>query len=212
MSKPLLARTALSAVGLALLLASSGCTSFEMTRLAGHIDRDVPEAEIGEGFALSFGALTMGSARTALALADDGDASTEVARAMLRHVRRVQIGTYDVHGTVDLSRLRSPRVFDAYERDGWLPVVTVREADEVVWILTRDDHDDLRDMLVVMLNHEELVVAKLSGNLGRAVAAAMQETNWARDLAHGLAGADDAEEGESPPEDDLADDPAGSLE
>ena len=204
MSRPARARLALLGVGLAITVASSGCTSFEMTRLANHIDRDVPEAEIGEGFALSFGALTMGSARTALALADDGDESTEVARAMLRHVKRVQIGTYEVRGNADLSRIRSPRVFAAYERDGWVPVVTVRETDEVVWIMAREKHDDLRDLLVVLLDHEELMVAKLSGNLSRAVAAAFQESNWAFDLAHGLSGADDDEDGS--PDEDLSDD------
>ena len=196
MSSPLRSRAALVGVGLAIAFASSGCTSFEMTRLANHIDRDLPDTEIGEGFALSFGALTMGSARTALAIADDGDGSTEIARVVLRHVKRVQIGTYDVHGAADLSRTRSPRVFAAYERDGWHPVVTVREADEVVWILAREKHDDLRDLLVVMLDHDELMVAKLSGNLSRAVTAAIQESGWALDLAHGLAG--NQEDAEAP--------------
>ena len=181
-------RPALTAA-LALLVLGSGCTSFEMTRLRNGIDREVPEAQVGEGFALSFGFLTMGTARTALALSDDGDPGTVAARAILRNVKKVQIGRYDVEGRPVLSGLATPPVFDEYERKGWTRIVTVREEDEVVWVMAKEKRDDLRDLIVVTLSHEELVVAKLSGNLTRAVAEALHETGWASDLAASLRGA-----------------------
>ena len=174
------------ALALAVLLASSGCTSFEMTRLRNHIDRDVPEAEIGKGYAMSFGRFSMGTARTVLALSDDGDESTEMARALLRHVKKVQVGRYDVHGRVALNDVSTPSVFEAYEKRGWIPVVTVREADELVWVMAKEKRDDLRDLLVVVLSDEELLVAKMSGNLTQAVTAAMAESDWASDLARSL--------------------------
>lgn len=174
------------ALVLAVLFASSGCMSLEMTRLRNHIDRDVPEAEIGKGFALSFGFFTMGTARTALALSDDGDESTAMARALLRNVRRVKIGRYDVHGRIALDEISTPSVFEAYEDRGWIPVVTTREPDEVVWVMAKEKHDDLRDLLVVVLSEDELVVAKMSGNLTKAVVAAMQESDWAGEIARSL--------------------------
>jgi len=174
------------AIALVALLASSGCTSFEMTRLRNHIDRDVPEADIGKGYAMSFGWFTMGTARTVLALSDDGDESTEMARALLRHVKKVQVGRYDVNGRVALDDVSTPSIFFAYEERGWIPVVTVREDDELVWVMAKEKHDDLRDLLVVVLSDDELVVAKLSGNLTRAVTAAMAESDWASGFARSL--------------------------
>lgn len=179
------------AIALAVFLASSGCMSLEMTRLRNHIDRGMPEAEIGKGFAVSFGFLTMGTARTVLALSDDGDESTAMARALLRNVKKVKMGRYDVNGRVALNEIETPPIFDAYEERGWIPVVTVRETDELIWVLAKEKRDDLRDLLVVVLNEDELVVAKMSGNLTEAVAAAMAESDWASEFARSL---------ESPPD------------
>lgn len=174
------------AFALMTLMTATGCTSFEMTRLRNHIDREVPQADVGEGFALSFGRLTMGTARTALALSDDNDESTAMARAMLRNVRKVQVGKYEVHGHLDLGTVSTPSIFDAYERKGWIPVATVREPDEAVWIMAKEKHDDLRDLLVVVLSTDELIVAKMSGNLTEAVTAAMAESDWASNIARSL--------------------------
>ncbi|MEO0558799.1 MAG: DUF4252 domain-containing protein [Bacteroidota bacterium] len=174
------------ALALAVLLASSGCMSLELTKLRNHIDRSVPEADIGKGFAVSFGFLTMGTARTVLALSDDGDESTAMARAVLRKVRKVKVARYDVHGAVALNEIETPPVFEAYEKRGWIPVVTTREEDEIVWILAKEKHDDLRDLLVVVLNRDELMVAKMSGNLTEAVTAALAESDWPSQLARSL--------------------------
>lgn len=189
-------------LALAALLFASGCTSFEMTRLRNHIDRDVPEADIGKGFALSFGRLTMGTARTVLAISDDGDESTAMARALLRNVRKVQIGRYDVHGRVAFDNVPTPSVFEAYERGGWIPVATVRQPDEAVWVMAKEKHDDLRDLLVVVLTEDELTVAKLSGNLSQAVTAAMAESDWASTLSRSLQSPPDSAATESAPPDD----------
>ncbi|GAB5535365.1 MAG: hypothetical protein Rubg2KO_16140 [Rubricoccaceae bacterium] len=174
------------AIAMVGLLASSGCMSLEMTRLRNHIDRGVPEAEIGKGFAVSFGFLTMGTARTVLALSDDGDESTAMARALLRNVRKVKIGRYHVNGRVALTDIESPPIFDAYEERGWIPVVTIRETDELVWVMAKEKRDDLRDLLVVVLSDDELVLAKMSGNLTEAVTAAMAESDWASQFARSL--------------------------
>lgn len=189
-------------IALLALFASSGCTSFEMTRLRNHIDRDVPEADIGAGYAMSFGRFSMGTARTVLALSDDGDESMAMARALLRNVKKVQIGRYDVHGRIALNDIPTPSVFEAYEGKGWIPVVTLREPDEVVWVMAKETHDDLRDLLVVVLSDDELVVAKMSGNLTKAVTAAMAESDWASDLARSLQAPPDTATVESEPPSD----------
>ena len=174
------------AIVLVACLASSGCMSLEMTRLRNHIDRDVPEAEIGKGFAMSFGFFTMGTARTVLALSDDGDESTAMARALLRNVKKVKVGRYDVHGRIALNEISTPSILKSYEKGGWIPVVTTREPDEVIWVMAKEKREDLRDLLVVVLSDDELVVARMSGNLTQAVSAAMAESDWASEFARSL--------------------------
>ncbi len=153
---------------LAGLLALSGCTSYSLTRVRNDLARDLPEARIGEGYAVAFGRFSLGAARFFAGFADDEDA--ELARLVLRDVRKVQFGHYDVEGEVDGARVVMPARLRRYvERDGWDHLATFRDDGEAGWVLYREGRDTVTDLLVVVLNEEELVLARLSGDLGRIV-------------------------------------------
>ncbi|HLT46318.1 MAG TPA: DUF4252 domain-containing protein [Rubricoccaceae bacterium] len=149
---------------LLLAVAASGCTSFELTSVRNDLARQLPEAAIGEGYAVSFGRISIGFTRWLTSFADDEDA--ELAQIALREVRRVQFGRYDVTGPVDASRLTMPSRLRHYvEDEGWQHLATFREGAEAGWVLYRERDEGITDLFAVVLSEEELVLARLSGDL-----------------------------------------------
>jgi hypothetical protein len=168
MRAPLLAPPRLLPLAGLLLLALPGCTSFELTRVRNDLARQLPEAEIGEGYALSFGRFSLGFTRWIAGFADDEDG--ELAQIALREVRRVQFGRYEVAGAVDGRRLTMPAPLRALvEDDGWAHLATFREAGEAGWVLYRGDGDAITDLFAVVLTDEDLVLARLAGDLDALV-------------------------------------------
>ena len=154
---------------LAVLVGLSGCTSYELTRVRNDIAR-TPGVEVGEGYAVAFGRLSVGTVRTGLRFGDDDDAAA--LRAALGHVRKAQVARYRLDAAPPLAEMPTPGVVDRYVRDGWTPAVAARDDDAAVWLLARDSRrGELRDLLLVTLLPTELIVAKLSGNLTEAVGA-----------------------------------------
>ena len=207
-------RLALPAL-LAAVLVLPGCVSFEMGRIKRDIERDVEAdgtAEVGKGFAMAFGRGTIGSSRFLSRLF--APTATEPYRVLSRHVRQVKVGRYGIAGTYDASALSRPEALTRYEDDGWYPLVTVREPDETVWVLYREDPRDFRltDLLAVVLTQEEMVLTRVRGDLSSLVVDAVA-MGTEGDLFGGALGetglfgtADDADDGEAdlePPDADV---------
>ena len=172
------------------LLGLTGCTSFELSRVRNEVDR-TPGVEVGEGYALSFGRMTVGTLRTALRLGND-DEQTRALNAALGHVRKVHVARYRVDRAPELSLVDAPRTVRRYERRGWTQAIAARDDDAAVWLLARDGREgDLRKMLLVTLLPRELIVARLDGRLEDAVAAFAREIDVAG-LASDLTGANDS--------------------
>ena len=160
-----------------LLFLLSGCTSFELTRVRNDLARQMPEAEIGEGYAMAFGSISMGLARLFAGFADDEDG--EIAQVALREVRKVSFGRYDIHGAVDGTRLTMPaRLRDYVDDRGWTHLLTFREAQEAGWVLYRADGEMITDLFVVVLAPEELTLARVSGNLSALVLNVLETQEW----------------------------------
>ena len=155
----------------------SGCASYELMRVRNDIDRQVPEAQIGDGYAMSFGRISLGLARWLSGLADDKDA--EIAKAVLSKVRRVQFARYEVNGTFDAATLRMPGRLRSYlERGDWYLLAGVREESEAVWVVYKEDGSAVVDLLAVVMGEEELVLAKISGDLNAVVVAALSQHDF----------------------------------
>ena len=172
------------AVLLVLLAATaSGCVSLEMNRLKRNLEREVEadgQAEVGRGVAMSFGWGTFATSRTLAWVFAPG--RTAPYRQMSRRVRRVKVAHYPVSGVVDLRRIGRPAILDRYRAGGWLPLVTVRDSSEAVWVLYRERERDLRltDLLAVALSDDGLVLTRVSGNLSGLVldAVDLAQTEW----------------------------------
>lgn len=163
---------------LLLALVLSGCTSFELTRVRNSVDR-TPGVEIGEGYALSFGRLSVGTVRQGLRMSDDDDGQSKALRDALGHVRKAQFARYRVESAPPLDEVETPPVVRRYVRKGWMPAVVARDGDAAVWILAKDRGDELRDLLLVTLLPDELIIGKLSGDLTDAAGALFQSVDVA---------------------------------
>lgn len=154
----------------ALLL--SGCTSFELTRVRNDVDR-TPGVEVGDGYAVAFGRLSVGTLRTGLRFGDDAESAA--LRDALGQVRKVQVARYRLDAAPPLTEVETPRTVTRYVRRGWTPAVIARDDEAAVWLLARDSkRGELRDLLLVTMLPQELIVAKLSGNLTEAAGAFFQ--------------------------------------
>ncbi len=161
-------------ISLAIVFFFSGCTSFELTRVRNDLARQAPEAHIGDGYAMSFGSVSLGLARWITGLTDDQDGA--IANAVLSEVRRVQFGRYAVNGLFDASALRMPGRLQRYlEKDDWYHLATIRVDSEAVWVVYKEADGIVVDLLAVVMDEEELVLAKVSGNLNAVVAAVLSQ-------------------------------------
>ena len=151
----------------ALALLASGCVSSELGRIQRDMEPQIEtggQAEVGRGFSMSFGRGSIGSTRFLSRLV--APESTEPYRRLSRHVHRLRVARYPIEGAFDASQVRRPDALERYDRDGWLPLVTVRDSSAAVWVLYRDSDDiELRDLLAVVLGDGELVMTRMSGDL-----------------------------------------------
>ena len=90
----------------------------------------------------------------------------------LKGVRRVQVGVYRVTDASDADPaaelLGMPALSD------WEPVVHLRERDENVLVMLREENESIRGVLVVVMEDDEWVLVRIRGKLQRIVEEAMR--------------------------------------
>jgi len=90
----------------------------------------------------------------------------------LRGVRRVEVGVYQVQG---LRRgVEDRRSIDPPELPGWENIVRVREDDEEVFVLVREEEDEIRGMLIVVAEEDEWVLVRIRGKLQHTLESVME--------------------------------------
>jgi hypothetical protein len=155
------------------MLASPGCFwSGELAGVRHDFEAQMPGASFNKNIELSFGPLMLSAARLVTGLVP----GAREARAWMRGLSRVQVGVYDVD--VDsMPDLQMPRRLQSLLDDGWETAVRVRDHNEAVWLLYRPDGDRVREIFVVVLTEDELVLVKAKGKLEKLVAAALSEAH-----------------------------------
>ena len=165
------------AAGLA-MLSSPGCFwSSELADVRRDLEHQLPGSSFDKNVELSLGPIVMTFARVVTAAIP----GAREARPYLSGLSRVQIGVYDSHFE-SVSELRMPERLQSLLSKGWETAVRVRDNHEAVWILYRPDDDEVKEIFVLVLDDDELVMVKARGNLERLVAAAMDEAHG----RHGL--------------------------
>jgi hypothetical protein len=157
-------------------LTSPGCFwSSELAGVRHDLERQLPGAAFDKNVELSFGPVLLTFARVASSIIP----GAREARPYLRGVSRVQVGVYEAHFD-SIEDLHMPQQLESLLDDGWETAVRVRDDREAVWLLYHPDGDRVKEIFVVVLNDDELVLVKARGHLERLVAAAMEESHGRR--------------------------------
>ena len=166
-------------VALLALFTLTGCF---YSREIAHTRRDIERAtdvDFERGVVVSLGPLSLRTLGWITGLVPEEDA--QMARDYLREISRVKVGVYHTDygfslDGVDLASL--PR----FEEKGWQVAVRFRQENEMGWVLYREHRDTVRDLYVVVLADEELVLARVQGHLNRLLARVMEDhtdlTRW----------------------------------
>jgi hypothetical protein len=156
----------------AITTASAGCMwAPELTRVCRDIQAQVPGATFDKQFAVSLGPVSLAFARLVTGLVPDA----RQARGYLRDVSRIQVAVYETEGMPPVSSVHMPRRLEQLAEEGWETAVKVREKDSVVWVMYKVDDESIRDMYVIVLDEDELVMVKARGRLERLAAHALRE-------------------------------------
>ncbi len=164
-----------STLSIVLVLGSalSGCIySLEINRTRQTIEREFPGAEFDQKIVLSIGSFGLRTAGWFVELADDDD--IENLSRYVSDLDRVKVGIYETESLPAVPGTGAPVLRQLVDQ-GWEPAVQVREDGEHVWILYRARRDRVRDVLVIVLNDQELVIARLKGHLDRLVTRAIED-------------------------------------
>ncbi|HEX6791381.1 MAG TPA: DUF4252 domain-containing protein [Candidatus Krumholzibacteria bacterium] len=181
MNRVLINRRLAGAVVLALLAAPGCFSSGELSGIRRDLQAQLPGSSFEKNIELSLGPIVLGMAKMVTAVVP----GAHEARSWLTGVSRVQIGVYDA--AIDsMPGLRMPARLQSLLDDGWETAVRVRDADEAVWLLYRPDGDSVREIFVVVLDRNELVLVKAKGRLDRLIAAALDEAHGHRSFADEL--------------------------
>lgn len=148
---------------ISLALASSSC----VLRGPAGVQRDIAEAtgaEYEKEFGITLGRVGMSIARWATKNEDDMPVS-------LRGVRKVQVGMYRVReGTWDEEHPR----FDPSVLGDWNPLVAIQDHGEDVHVLFKEKDGQIRSMLVLVSEPDELIIVRLKGRLDDVFREAMR--------------------------------------
>jgi hypothetical protein len=131
-------------------------------------EHELPEAEFERDFALRLGRLTTAMVKPIAFFAlDDEDQEA----GYLRKIRKVHFATYQVSDfPEDLGSQELTSLDRRMRKQGWDRMVRTRDEDEVTWVFVREDGDRIRDLMVVVLAYDEMVIVRVAGRLDQLMA------------------------------------------
>ena len=164
----------LSSATLTLLVASlaMGCAyTNEITKTKQDIE-NYSDVDAETGIVVSLGPGLFHTAGFLAKFVDDEDA--QMASRMAYGIRRIKAGVYPLDYSSNLHSLDVPEM-RRFRKKGWKTALKVEAEDEVGWIMYRERRQRVRDLFVVVLTDEELVLARIQGNLTELLDTALDE-------------------------------------
>jgi hypothetical protein len=154
-----------------LCLPLTGCFfSREIGQTRRDIERAYPDLQLRKQIVLNLGPISLRTLGwfTKLAPEEEGD----MAARYLRDISRVKVGVYRSDNPAELERLNISRL--GFEKE-WTVALKTRNDDSRVWVLYRENAKTLKDLYVVVLDEEQLVMARVHGRLQRLVTRIMED-------------------------------------
>lgn len=161
-------------------LSSSCMWAPELARVCRDIERQIPGANFDKEFAITLGPITLAFAKMVTAFIPDA----KEARGYLKDVSKIQVAVYEAQRMPAPNKVVMPDRLKYLIDEGWEMAVRAREEDSVVWVLYKIDRGAIRELYVVVLDQDELVLVKAKGHLERLVARALLEAKDTRGVPH----------------------------
>jgi hypothetical protein len=159
----------------------SGCLwAPELARMCQEIEDQIPGASFDRQFAITLGPLSLAFAKMVTAFIPDA----KEARGYLRDVSKIQVAVYETEEMPSVGSVKMPKRLKRMQEEGWETAVRVREENNVVWVMYKIDDDSIRELYVVVLDENELVMVKARGRLERLAARALSEAKNTRGVPH----------------------------
>lgn len=174
-------RNVIVATVVAALPWAGGCMwTPELSQIKQDIAHQIPDATFNHQVSFAIGPGGMALARAVVSMVPQaGD-----ARGWLKDVSRVEVAVYEVHADASARRIATPSRIEVMLADGWEMAARVREDGESVWLLYRLDGESVRELFVVALDQDELVLVKVKGRLERLIARALSDVDDHRHSGH----------------------------
>ena len=155
----------------------SGCFSLsarELAEVRRELESQMPQARFEKKIELSLGRITLGAVKWLCLLIPDA----REARKYLRDISGVSAAVYGVESLPPVNDARLPRGLQRLlEKRGWDVLVKVREADQIIWVVYQEHRKSIRNLYVVALEQDELVLVHLRGRLDRLFAKVLEESD-----------------------------------
>ena len=159
---------------LAVAATSLGCMwAPGLAQVRRDLERQLPGAHFEKDIELTLGPVSLAFARLFTRLVPDA----REASGYLSDVSRIELAVYAADRIPSAMDVTMPhRLKELEANEDWEMAVRIRDKDELAWILYRTDDEDIKELYVVILDQNELVMVRAEGNLERLVARALNET------------------------------------
>jgi hypothetical protein len=146
-----------------------GCVESSMVaRTRMDLEDELPEAQFEKEFAIRLGRLTTAFVKP-VAFFDLEDEDQE--EQILRRIHRVHFATYTVEDFPENLDGRSLASLDRrMQKQGWARMVRTREDQDLTWVYVRENKEEIRDLLVVVLAYDEMIIVRVGGRLDQMMA------------------------------------------
>lgn len=166
---------------LAVVGVSSGCLwAPDLAMVRRDIERQLPGVSFDKEVELTLGPISLLFARMVTRMVPDA----REAGGYLRDISRIELAVYNAEHMPPAQTVTMPeKLQKMQESEGWELAVRVRDDDELAWVLYRLDDETVRELYVVVLSDDELVLVKAKGKLERLVARALSESGAVKGLS-----------------------------
>jgi len=177
-------RRALTLIAIVLLIAVAGAASGclwapDLAMVRKDIERQLPGVSFDKEIELSLGPVSLAFARMLTRVTPEA----QDASGYLRDVSRIELAVYNTQDMPPAGKVTMPeRLQKMTDSEGWELAVKVRDDDELAWVLYRMDGEAVRELYVVVVSDDELVMVKAEGKLERLVARALSDSGVLKGL------------------------------
>ncbi len=171
MNPRILLSMAVAAIAAALPMAGGCGPARELKQVKQDIARQLPDADFEHELSFAIGPGGMALTRAITSFVPD----TDDVHRYLEDVTRVEVAVYEIHTDKPSRRIETPSRIEEMLANGWELAARVREKHESAWVLYRIEGDSVRELFVVALDKEELVLVKVKGRLERVIGRALTQ-------------------------------------